>query len=164
MRLFIIGIAVAVVAAAIAFTVIPRDDEPNAPASSTENTEVPSSEDREPSASNTTFAEGFSERYQLYSEQTLAAAGRDDAVVLFFNASWCSTCKVLRDDIAANQQSIPEGVLILLVDYDDSTEMKQKYGVVSQHTLVQVDHTGDGFLRWELSQSLDDLLAEIIEI
>jgi hypothetical protein len=55
-------------------------------------------------------------------------------------------------------------VLVLLVDYDNSTEMKQKYGVVSQHTLVQVDSTGLGIARWELSQSLDDLLAKIIEI
>ena len=164
MRLFIIGIAVAVVAATIAFTVIPHGDEPNAAPPSTEGTVTPSSEEPDPSTSATAIAMGFSERYQPYSEQTLAAAGVDETVVLFFNASWCSTCKVLRDDIAANQQSIPEGVLVLLVDYDNSTEMKQKYGVVSQHTLVQVNSTGLGIARWELSQSLDDLLAEIIEI
>jgi thiol:disulfide interchange protein len=146
MRLFIIGIAVAVVAAALAFTVIPRGAE------------------SDPSTSTTEIAAGFSERYQPYSEQTLAAAGTAETVVLFFSAAWCSTCKVLRDDIAANQQSIPEGVLVLLVDYDASTEMKEKYGVVSQHTLVQVDRTGLGIARWELSRSLDDLLAEIIEI
>jgi hypothetical protein len=88
MRLFIIGIAVAVVAATIAFTVIPHGDEPNAAPPSTEGTVTPSSEEPDPSTSATVIAEGFSERYQPYSEQTLAAASVDDTVVLFFNASW----------------------------------------------------------------------------
>lgn len=145
MRLFVMGIVVAVVAAVVAISLGPRGEAPSA-------------------SSITADVAGFSERYQPYSEQTLAASGVDETVVLFFTASWCSTCKVLRDDIAANQQSIPEGVRILLVDYDNSTEMKQKYGVVSPTTLVQVDRTGLGIARWELSRSLDDLLAEIIEI
>ncbi len=144
MRLLIIGAVVAIAAAVAAIAFVPGWGESSEPSSSLAN-------------------EAFSERYQPYSEQALEAAGPDDTVVLFFSAVWCSTCKVLRDDIAANQQSIPDDVRILLVDFDDSTELKQQYGVVSQHTLVQVDRTGLGIARWELSRSLDELLATIIE-
>jgi thiol:disulfide interchange protein len=140
----IIGAVVAIVAAVAAIAIVPGWGEWGAPSSSTAD-------------------EIFSERYQPYSEQALAAAGPDDTVVLFFSAVWCSTCKVLRDDIAANQQNIPDDVRILLVDFDDSTDLKQQYGVVYQHTLVQVDRTGLGIARWELSRSLDELLATIIE-
>lgn len=146
MRLLIIGVVVAVVAAIVAIAVVPGWGGWGA------------------SSSSTTADATFSERYQPYSEQALAEAGPDDTVVLFFSAVWCSTCKVLRDDIAANQQSIPENVRVLLVDFDDSTELKQQYGVTYQHTLVQVDRTGLGIARWELSRSLDELLATIVEV
>lgn len=147
MKLFVIGLIVAVAAAAVvAIVVIPRDDD--LATTSTSESELT----------------GFSDRYQPYSEQALAEASADEKVVLFFSAVWCSTCTALRDDIAANQQSIPEGVLVLLVDFDDSTALKQQYGVVYQHTLVQVDRTGLGIARWELSRSLDELLATIVEV
>ena len=146
MRKLVIGIVVVIVAAVLAFTLIPRATAPSAP----------------PPASAETA--GFSERYQPYSEQALAEAGPDDTVVLFFSAAWCATCKVLRDDIAANQQSIPDDVRILLVDFDDSTELKQQYDVVSQHTLVQADSTGEGIARWNASRSLEELLATIVVV
>lgn len=144
--MFVIGVAVVIVAAVLAILLIPPGDQVASPSSGDGG------------------SAGFSERYQPYSEQALAEAGPDDTVVLFFSAVWCSTCKVLRDDIAAHQQSIPDDVLILLVDFDDATELKQQYGVVSQHTLVQVDSTGAGIARWELSRSLDDVLATIVEV
>jgi len=144
MRKLVIGILVVIVAAVLAITLIPRVTAPSPP----------------PPASAETA--GFSDRYQPYSEQALAEAGPDDTVVLFFSAAWCATCKVLRDDIAANQQSIPDDVRILLVDFDDSTELKQQYDVVAQHTLVQADSTGEGIARWNSSRSLEELLATIV--
>ena len=143
MRKLVIGIIVAVVAAIVAVAVIPQLGGLGASSSSSDVV--------------------FSERYQPYSEAALAAAGPDDTVVLFFSAAWCSTCKVLRDDIAANQESIPDDVRILLVDFDDSTELKQQYAVTLQHTLVQVDRTGDGIARWQQSRSLDEILATIVD-
>ena len=148
MKLLVIGLIVAVAAAVVALVVVPRGDDPAATSTSTSESELAR----------------FSDRYQPYSEQALAEASADEKVVLFFSAAWCSTCTVLRDDIAANQQSIPEGVLVLLVDFDDSTELKQQYEVVYQHTLVQVDRTGQGIARWQLSRSLDELLATIVEV
>jgi thiol:disulfide interchange protein len=142
-RLLIVGLIVAIVGAGVAFAVHP-----------------PGGEQSGSSASET---EQFSDRFQPYSEEALAAADVDDTVVLFFSAAWCSTCKVLRDDIRANQASIPEDVRILLVDFDAATELKQTYGVIRQHSLVQVDRTGTGIARWELSRSLDEVLATIVE-
>ena len=148
MRVLVVGIIVAAVAAVVAIIAIPAAPTAVAPSSSSSSGE----------------SSGFSDRYQPYSVDALAAADADDTVVLFFSAVWCSTCKVLRDDIAENQQSIPDDVLILLVDFDDSTELKQQYEVVYQHTLVQVDRTGQGIARWQLSRSLDEVLATIIEV
>ncbi len=142
MRTLVTGVIVAVVAAVVAIAVIPQLT--GSGGSSTSSSDAV-----------------FSERYQPYSEAALAAAGSDEKVVLFFSAAWCSTCKVLRDDIAANQGSIPDDVRILLVDFDDSTELKQQYEVTSQHTLVLVDRTGGGIARWQQSLSLDDVLATL---
>lgn len=143
MRTLVTGIIVAVVAALVAVAVIPQLGGFGSSSSSSEAV--------------------FSERYQPYSEAALAAAGPDDTVVLFFSASWCSTCKVLRDDISTNQESIPDDVRILLVDFDDSTELKQQYEVTFQHTLVQVDRTGVGIARWQQSRSLEEILATIVD-
>jgi len=35
---------------------------------------------------------------------------------------------------------IPENVNLLKVDYDNSTDLKEKYGVTMQHTFVLVDN------------------------
>lgn len=83
------------------------------------------------------------------------------SVVLFFRASWCPTCKALDADISANLSKIPDGITILDVDYDNSRDLQQKYGVTYQHTLVQVDATGTMIKKWSGSQTLADLLGQI---
>ena len=79
--------------------------------------------------------------YGPYSADKLALAADGD-VVLFFHASWCPSCRALGSDIKENIASIPANTHILVVDYDNSTELKKKYGIVRQHTLVQVDQNG----------------------
>lgn len=98
--------------------------------------------------------------YEEYSSEKLARAESGD-VVLFFHASWCPSCKGLNSDIEANLNSIPEGVSILKVDYDKATELKKKYGVTYQHTLVQVDKDGNLIKKWSGSSSLSKLISEI---
>ena len=98
--------------------------------------------------------------YQMYSEEKLALA-QEGEVVLFFKASWCPTCRALDSDIRDNLSSIPEGVHILEVDYDEYTELRQKYGVTYQHTLVQVDQEGNQVAKWSGSPTLSALLEEI---
>lgn len=98
--------------------------------------------------------------YEAYSSDKLARAETGD-VVLFFNASWCPSCRGLNSDIEANMSAIPEGVSILKVDYDKETELKKKYGVTYQHTLVQVDKDGNLIKKWSGSPKLSNLVSEI---
>ena len=98
---------------------------------------------------------------QEYTPEAVASASSDDRVVLFFHAKWCSTCKLLADDIRANADDVPDDVHILLVDYDTATELKQMYGVTLQHTLVQVNADGDPLGTWHLTRTLDELLADL---
>lgn len=79
--------------------------------------------------------------YAPYSADKLALAADGD-VVLFFHAGWCPSCRGLENDINNNLANIPAGTHILKVDYDTETELKKKYGIVRQHTLVQVDQNG----------------------
>lgn len=98
--------------------------------------------------------------YEAYASEKLARAQTGD-VVLFFHASWCPSCRSLNSDIEANISAIPEGVSILKVDYDKEVELKKKYGVTYQHTLVQVDANGNLIKKWSGSPKLSAALAQI---
>lgn len=98
--------------------------------------------------------------YEAYSADKIARAETGD-VVIFFHASWCPSCRGLNSDIESNLKSIPEGVTILKADYDKETEMKKKYGVTTQHTLVQVDKDGNMIKKWSGGGSLDSVLSKI---
>jgi thioredoxin 1 len=98
--------------------------------------------------------------YEAYAASKLAMADTGK-VVLFFRASWCPTCKALDADIKKNAMSIPKGVTILDVDYDTSADLKKKYGVTYQHTLVQVDSKGTQLMKWQGSPTLAALVGKI---
>jgi thioredoxin 1 len=80
--------------------------------------------------------------YENYSEDKIQRAANGD-VVIFFHASWCSTCKVADSNINDNLDQIPSDLTILKADYDSSTDLRQKYGVTTQHTFVKVDESGN---------------------
>lgn len=98
--------------------------------------------------------------YEAYSADKIARAETGD-VVLFFHASWCPSCRGLNSSIESNLKSIPEDVTILKTDYDKETELKKKYGVTYQHTLVQVDKDGNMIKKWSGGGTLDNLLSQI---
>jgi thiol-disulfide isomerase/thioredoxin len=98
--------------------------------------------------------------YETYSADKIVRAETGD-VVLFFHASWCPSCRGLNSSIENNLKSIPEGVTILKTDYDKETELKKKYGVTYQHTLVQVDKDGNMINKWSGGGNLDNLLSQI---
>lgn len=99
--------------------------------------------------------------YEPYAPSKLAMATGEHKVVLFFHASWCPTCRALDADIKAHLESIPSSLTILDVDYDTSNELKRKYGVTMQHTLVEVDAQGNLIKKWVGSPSLTALVAEV---
>lgn len=96
--------------------------------------------------------------YQEYATEKVTNAKTSDKVILFFHASWCSTCQSIERDINANLDSIPADVKILKVDYDSEDDLKDKYGVRQQYTMVQVDNSGEKIKLWNDSFSLDDIL------
>ncbi|WP_035773060.1 thioredoxin domain-containing protein [Arthrobacter sp. Br18] len=107
-------------------------------------------------------AAGSARSFQEYTPEAVSLATADETVVLFFHAVWCSTCKLLADDITANVDRIPDDLQILLVDFDTATDLKQRYGVTLQHTLVQLDSNGDAVEQWHLIRTLDDLLDSLV--
>ncbi|MCR4334721.1 MAG: thioredoxin family protein [Patescibacteria group bacterium] len=99
--------------------------------------------------------------YEAYAPEKVALASATHDVVLFFRASWCPTCRAVDADIKANLSKIPSSLAILDVNYDNSTALKQKYGVTYQHTFVQVDKDGNLIKKWSGSPTLIALVAEV---
>lgn len=66
--------------------------------------------------------------------------------VLFFHAKWCPQCRSIESDILAGP--LPEGWTIIKVDYDNSQELRQKYGVTLQTTFVKIDDQGNALSKF----------------
>ena len=83
-------------------------------------------------------------------------------VVLFFAADWCPTCQEATENLEADPAAIPAGLTIVRVDYDNADELKQKYGVTTQHTFVQVDGSGQELAKWTGSVTADEIQKQTI--
>ncbi len=99
--------------------------------------------------------------YEVYSPEKIQNA-KNGKVVLFFRAKWCPTCRALDADIHDHENAIPEHFTILDVDYDTYTDLKKKYGVTYQHTLIQVDQNGSVVKKWSGSPTLADIISKAI--
>lgn len=127
--------------------------------------------DRESLAKNATPEQDVTEKSEVATKSgsyvTLAdynsnlAKYADSKKVYFFHASWCPSCKALDKDISQNVSDIPAGVTIAQVDFDKETDLKEKYGVTMQHTLVQIDDDGNEIAQWSGGRDLASLLAKI---
>jgi thioredoxin 1 len=85
-------------------------------------------------------------------------AGSD--VVLFFNASWCPTCRVA--DANFQEDPFPAGLTVVSVDFDDNRDLKVQYGVTVQHTFVQVDSSGNEVAKWTGSSTVDEVAQPVV--
>ena len=83
-------------------------------------------------------------------------------VVLFFNATWCSTCKKARNNLEADLTAIPADLAIVLVDFDSETELKRQYGITVQHTFVQIDATGNELTKWSGSVTAQEIAENTV--
>jgi|GEM_PF-793889 len=101
-----------------------------------------------------------SSNYQEYSASLLKQNGISNRV-LFFKADWCPSCNALDKEIKADLTKIPANTLILDVDYDKNQDLRTKYGVTSQHTLVLVDENGNQIKKWSGSRDVDAILKEV---
>jgi len=89
-----------------------------------------------PSTDNATAG---NQQYVAYSDDYLETTS--GTRLLFFHAPWCPQCRALEADILDSE--LPEDVTIVKVDYDSSQDLKQKYGVTLQTTVVKVDNQGN---------------------
>lgn len=78
-------------------------------------------------------------KYTDYDESLLAST--EGTKIIFFYAPWCPQCRALEADIL--DKGVPAGVTIFKLDYDTNQDLRQKYGVTIQTTLVKVDENGD---------------------
>jgi thiol-disulfide isomerase/thioredoxin len=81
-------------------------------------------------------------------------------VVLFFHATWCSTCHAAEQSIEST--GVSDGLTIVKVDYDSSQDLKQQYGVTLQHTFVQIDEEGSLETKFVGQSSVDDIAAQLV--
>ena len=93
-------------------------------------------------------ANQISSNYYNYSEENLSMASENGKAVLFFSTNWCSTCTELDRELRMESEKLDDDITVLKLDFDNSPELKNKYAVVVQHTLIQVDTLGNEITRW----------------
>lgn len=81
----------------------------------------------------------------------------DNTNIIFFAAAWCPSCQTLDKDITNNLENIPTNLTILKANYDSEQDLRIKYGVTIQHTLVQVDKDGNELNKWNGLYNLSTL-------
>lgn len=117
-------------------------------------------EEKSPSSENKMSARGEYISYQSYVEAPEQYT--NSRVVFFFNASWCSTCKVARDNFESTLNEIPSDMAIVVVDFDNSDELRKKYGVTYQHTFVHIDSKGDAIKKWSGTTTIAALVDQTV--
>lgn len=90
----------------------------------------------------------LADNYYEFSEANLYQAQQQGKTVLYFWAPWCATCSSLDLELQEGKTSLPNGITLLRVPYDEASDLKQKYAVTMQHTFVQVDHEGNLVTSW----------------
>lgn len=93
-----------------------------------------------------------------YQERMADRAGT--AVVYFFHADWCPSCRAT--DTSLTQDGVPDGLTVVKVDYDTETDLKQQYGITQQHTFAQVGTDGEELAKWSGSTTGDEIKAETV--
>jgi thiol-disulfide isomerase/thioredoxin len=115
---------------------------------------------KSPSPENKMSTKGEYISYQSYVQEVEQYT--NSRVVFFFNASWCSTCKVARDNFESSLDEIPTDMTIVVVDFDNSNELRKKYGVTYQHTFVHIDSNGDAIKKWSGTTTIAALVNQTV--
>lgn len=113
------------------------------------------------SSSATSHSDSASQSYITYDQyQASKDKYADSKVVLFFNAKWCPACRAINEALTSDPGKIPAKTTVVSVDYDQHTDLRQRYGMTTQHTFVQTDPNGEKTRQW-VSTSVDALLKEL---
>lgn len=100
-------------------------------------------------------------KYISYDNETFSAT--TGTRLLFFHAPWCPQCRELDESIT--RSTIPGGVTVFKVDYDSHQDLRQKYGVTIQTTVVKVDADGnklDSYVAYD-SPSFTSVEANLLQ-
>lgn len=73
--------------------------------------------------------------------------------VYFFHAAWCPICRGIDSELQSEMSKIPAGVTIIKTDFDSATDLRQKYGVTTQYSFVQVDGDGNETAQWSANSA-----------
>jgi len=91
--------------------------------------------------------EGTAEYANYSTEKVQEALAQGQTTILFFHAAWCPTCRAAEEEFIDNN-TLPENITILKLDYDTEKELKQKYGITYQHSFVQIDENLEVVKKW----------------
>ena len=98
--------------------------------------------------------------YQEYDEQAVEQALDDGKkVALFFHATRCPSCRALNKEINENIGELPEDSVTFKLDYDTQTQLRQQYGVTTQHTIVVIDENKEEIAKDASSADLAKLVS-----
>lgn len=92
-------------------------------------------------------------------EASAKEMAKSKKVLYFFAATWCPSCQSTYRDLKANHARIPSDMVILVVNYDKYPDLKTKYGIVQQHSWVQLDSMGGKAKTWTGSMDTDAIVA-----
>lgn len=112
-----------------------------------------------PAASTPTTAAAARGRYVEQAAYTPDTSANANTVVFFFHAPWCPSCRAT--DQALTSQGVPDGITVVKVDFDSATDLRQKYGVTTQHTFVQLDGAGESVKKWSGSADGSNIAAQV---
>lgn len=152
----VVAIVILVVLGAGGFLVLRGNSNQSGPSvTSTNNSKT---EDSAPNSQAT-----GSTKYLSYSKKVLEESASKKRV-LYFYANWCPICRPADADFKANESKIPDDVVVIRVNYNDSDTddeekaLAQKYGITYQHTFVQIDENGEEVAKWNGGDT-DELLT-----
>ena len=74
-------------------------------------------------------------------------------VVLFFQASWCSTCALVEQNFADHAKELPADLVIYRVNIDQFKDLKNQYQVVAQDEMVELGAGGKVLSHWKTSEN-----------
>lgn len=162
MRNIIIIIVLVVLIVTLAFVFIKKDKPVESNTNSNETvSELNDSDVVEPVDNSNNNQNATSTGIYVDYDQSLLAQADSGQVVLFFNAAWCPTCKFLDKNLNSQLMNLPSGLAILKLNYDRELELKEKYNIVIQHTLVQVDAQGNEISKWTGGNDLASIIEHL---
>jgi thiol-disulfide isomerase/thioredoxin len=124
------------------------------------NSSATTTTDKQPSTSTTSNNDTDARYITLATYNTDPNRYSNYKKVYFFHASWCPICQKIDKDLTRSTDSVPSDTLIIKTDFDNTPDLRKKYGVTTQYTFVQVDDAGNEISQWSAT-SLSDAVSGI---